>query len=137
MIWGTTYLGIRVALEAVPPALMGAFRWMTAGSLLIAYVRLRRQPLPHVREWGSLAIQGLLMIGFGIGFGRRSVPITDGAFTFDENLGNTAYHLAGTIGRLQGQGTLSVVWADLTDDEQAQICTTGDLTWTVEFVRRI
>jgi drug/metabolite transporter (DMT)-like permease len=77
VIWGTTYLGIRVALEAVPPALMGAFRWMTAGSLLIAYVRLRRQPLPHVREWGSLAIQGLLMIGFGNGFvnwAEQSVP---------------------------------------------------------------
>ena len=41
VIWGTTYLGIRVALEAVPPALMGAFRWIIAGTLLVIYVRQR------------------------------------------------------------------------------------------------
>jgi drug/metabolite transporter (DMT)-like permease len=77
VIWGTTYLGIRVALEAVPPALMGAFRWVAAGSLLLAYARLRGHALPHVGSWGSLAIQGLLMIGFGNGFvnwAEQSVP---------------------------------------------------------------
>ena len=77
VIWGTTYLGIRVALEAVPPALMGAFRWIVAGSLLVAYVRLRGQALPHAASWGSLALQGLLMIGFGNGFvnwAEQSVP---------------------------------------------------------------
>jgi drug/metabolite transporter (DMT)-like permease len=77
VIWGTTYLGIRVALEAVPPALMGAFRWITAGTLLITYVWLRGQPLPHVGSWGSLAMQGLLMLGFGNGFvnwAEQSVP---------------------------------------------------------------
>ena len=47
-IWGTTYLGIRVALEAVPPALMGAFAGSIAGTLLVVYVRLRGQALPHV-----------------------------------------------------------------------------------------
>ena len=34
VIWGTTYLGIRLALEAVPPMLMGGFRWTIAGGLL-------------------------------------------------------------------------------------------------------
>jgi drug/metabolite transporter (DMT)-like permease len=77
LIWGTTYLGIRVALEAVPPALMGALRWLTAGSLLLAYAWLRGQALPHVGSWASLAVQGLLMIGFGNGFvnwAEQSVP---------------------------------------------------------------
>ncbi len=77
VIWGTTYLGIRVALEAVPPALMGAFRWIIAGTLLVIYVRLRGQALPHVASWRSLALQGLLMIGFGNGFvnwAEQSVP---------------------------------------------------------------
>jgi drug/metabolite transporter (DMT)-like permease len=77
VIWGTTYLGIRVALEAVPPALMGAFRWIVAGTLLVAYVRWRGQALPPVARWGSLAIQGLLMIAFGNGFvnwAEQSVP---------------------------------------------------------------
>jgi len=77
VIWGTTYLGIRVALEAVPPALMGAFRWIIAGALLLGYVRLRGHELPHVARWRSLAVQGLLMIGFGNGFvnwAEQSVP---------------------------------------------------------------
>ncbi len=77
VIWGTTYLGIRVALEAVPPALMGALRWLTAGSLLLAYAWFRGQALPHVGSWASLAVQGLLMIGFGNGFvnwAEQTVP---------------------------------------------------------------
>jgi drug/metabolite transporter (DMT)-like permease len=77
VIWGTTYLGIRVALEAVPPALMGAFRWIIAGTLLAGYVQFRGQALPHAASWGSLALQGLLMIGFGNGFvnwAEQSVP---------------------------------------------------------------
>jgi hypothetical protein len=72
--------------------------------------------------------------GFGIDFGRTQVPITERVFSFDQVLGNMALHLAGDLGWLQGQGTLSVVEADLSDDEQAQLCTTGDVTWTVEFV---
>jgi hypothetical protein len=74
--------------------------------------------------------------GFGIGFGGQ-VPITDRAFSFDQLLGNMAIHLAGELGRLQGQGTLRFTMAALTADEQAQLCTTGDLTWEVEFVRTI
>ena len=34
VIWGTTYLGIRVSLESMPPALMGGLRWTLAGALL-------------------------------------------------------------------------------------------------------
>ena len=32
VIWGTTYLGIRVSLETIPPALMGGLRWTIAGA---------------------------------------------------------------------------------------------------------
>jgi hypothetical protein len=76
---------------------------------------------------------------FGIDFFlvRRDAPITDGTFSFDRNLGDLAVHVAGELGSLQGQGTASMVAATLTSDEQAQLCTTGDLTWTVEFVRRL
>ncbi len=77
VIWGTTYLGIRVALEAVPPALMGAFRWIIAGTILVAFLWARGQALPRVSTWSGLALQGLLMIGFGNGFvnwAEQSVP---------------------------------------------------------------
>ena len=38
VLWGTTYLAIRVCLETMPPMLMGGMRWTIAGSLLAAYV---------------------------------------------------------------------------------------------------
>lgn len=68
VIWGTTYLGIRVALEAVPPLLMGGIRWTVAGLLLAVFALARGERLPGVALWPSLALQGLLMLGFGNGF---------------------------------------------------------------------
>ena len=68
IIWGTTYLGIRIALEAVPPALMGGIRWTIAGAMLAAFALARGQRLPGPALWPSLALQGLLMLGFGNGF---------------------------------------------------------------------
>ena len=82
--------------------------------------------------------QTTLEFGFGYGFGRRMVPITDGAFSFDDVFWESAFHIAGDLGPLQGQGTMSKAMAVITADEQAaQLCTTGDLTWTVEFVRTL
>lgn len=68
VIWGTTYLGIRVALDAVPPALMGGIRWTIAGSILAAAAVLRGERFPGRVLWWSLALQGLLMIAVGNGF---------------------------------------------------------------------
>lgn len=77
LIWGTTYLGIRVSLESIPPALMGGIRWLIAGSLLTAYLILRRRPLPPRSQWGSIALLGFLMLGLGNGgvvFAEQWVP---------------------------------------------------------------
>ena len=67
VIWGTTYLGIRIALETVPPALMGGIRWTTAGLLVAATLRARGTPLPGIREWPGLMLLSVLMIGLGNG----------------------------------------------------------------------
>ena len=37
LVWGTTYLGIKVALESIPPFLMGGLRYVIAGSILAAF----------------------------------------------------------------------------------------------------
>ena len=68
VIWGTTYLGIRIGLEALPPALMGGVRWTVAGLLLAIVTLARRERLPGRALWPSLALQGLLMLGIGNGF---------------------------------------------------------------------
>jgi drug/metabolite transporter (DMT)-like permease len=77
LIWGTTYLGIRVSLESIPPALTGGLRWLLAGSLLTAYLVARGRPLPPALQWGGIALLGFLMLGLGNGgvvFAEQWVP---------------------------------------------------------------
>jgi drug/metabolite transporter (DMT)-like permease len=67
IIWGTTYLAIKVALETIPPFLLGGIRYVIAGSALMAFQAMRGEPLPTPREWRRLAWLGFLMIGLGNG----------------------------------------------------------------------
>jgi drug/metabolite transporter (DMT)-like permease len=46
LIWGTTYLGIRIALETIPPALVGAIRYTIAGGALAVVLRINGENLP-------------------------------------------------------------------------------------------
>ena len=77
LVWGTTYLGIRIALESIPPFLMAAMRWITAGGLLVAVLRSRGERIPGRSEWPSLLFLGILLLGFGNGavvFAQQTVP---------------------------------------------------------------
>ena len=77
IIWGTTYLGIRVSLESIPPALMGGLRWTIAGTLLALYLVARGKTLPPPSQWGSIALLGFLLLGLGNGgvvFAEQWVP---------------------------------------------------------------
>ena len=77
LIWGTTYLGIRISLESIPPALMGGLRWTIAGGLLALFVRVRGEQLPPPSRWGGIALMGFLMLGLGNGgvvFAEQWVP---------------------------------------------------------------
>ena len=67
VVWGTTYLAIRVALESVPVALLAGLRWTAAGLLLTAALPLARQSLPHPRAWGPIVLAGFLMMVIGNG----------------------------------------------------------------------
>ncbi len=67
LIWGTTYLGIRVSLETMPPALMGGLRWTIAGTLLALYLTVRGQRLPPRSQWGSIVLLGFLLLVLGNG----------------------------------------------------------------------
>ena len=67
LIWGTTYLAIKVALETVPPFLMGGIRYVIGGGVLALWLAARRQELPPPREWPHLAVLGFLMITLGNG----------------------------------------------------------------------
>src|SRR5262245_12177386 len=67
LVWGTTYLAIRIALETIPPLLMGGVRYLTAGLLMIAVLLARGERLPAFRAWPELMVLGFLMIGLGNG----------------------------------------------------------------------
>jgi drug/metabolite transporter (DMT)-like permease len=67
IIWGTTYFGIRVSLESMPPALMGGLRWTLAGTLLAAYVAARGGTFPPRSRWGSIVLLGFLLLVLGNG----------------------------------------------------------------------
>jgi drug/metabolite transporter (DMT)-like permease len=67
VIWGTTYLGIRISLESMPPALMGGLRWTIAGSLLALYVAIKGHQLPPPSRWGGILLLGFLLLVLGNG----------------------------------------------------------------------
>jgi len=64
---GTTYLAIRIALETIPPLLMAAIRYTTAGTILALALGVRGERLPGPRAWPSLLVLGILLLGFGNG----------------------------------------------------------------------
>lgn len=67
VIWGTTYLAIRVALESIPVALLAGIRWTMAGALMAAAVRALGHRLPPRRTWGRVAVIAFLMTAVGNG----------------------------------------------------------------------
>ena len=77
LIWGSTYLAIRFALEGgFPPFLLGGTRFLVAGGLLFAFLRLRGVPAPTGRQWRNAAVMGLLLLLMGNGlvnYGEQTV----------------------------------------------------------------
>ena len=67
LLWGSVYLAIRIALEGMPPFLMGSTRMLVAGLVLYAAARWRGAPAPSLSEWRASALSGTLMLGLGNG----------------------------------------------------------------------
>jgi drug/metabolite transporter (DMT)-like permease len=67
VIWGSTYLGIRFALESYPPFLLAGVRFLGAGIALYGFLRWRGMAPPTPLQWRNAAITGLLLLGMGNG----------------------------------------------------------------------
>ncbi|MFP4623381.1 MAG: drug/metabolite exporter YedA [Gemmatimonadota bacterium] len=67
VIWGSTYLAIRFAVETLPPFLMAGTRFVVAGALLYAWRRAVGFPRPTARQWRAAAVVGALMLLGGNG----------------------------------------------------------------------
>ena len=63
VLWGSTYLAIRIAIETMPPFLMAGVRFLVAGAIVYAFARWRGAPRPTRAHWRSaVVIGGLLLV---------------------------------------------------------------------------
>jgi drug/metabolite transporter (DMT)-like permease len=77
LIWGSTYLGIRVAVETLPPFLMAGMRFAVAGSLIFGFLRARGAPWPTAAQWKDQAIVGIFLLLGGnavVSWAERKTP---------------------------------------------------------------
>ena len=77
LFWGGTYLGMKIALEGIPPFLMAGSRFILAGLLLYVFARMTGAKHPKLKEWiGSGSVGALLLLGGngGICWAEQYVP---------------------------------------------------------------
>lgn len=67
LIWGSTYLAIRFAIDTMPPLSMAAVRFAIAGALLYVWMRGRGAPAPTRAQWKDAAVAGTLLLAGGNG----------------------------------------------------------------------
>ncbi|MGP0074742.1 MAG: EamA family transporter [Bryobacteraceae bacterium] len=75
--WGTTYLGIRIALESMAPQVLMGLRYTISGIILLAVAYFSKAHLPTGRELWYTALYGVMIIGTGTGclvFAEQWVP---------------------------------------------------------------
>lgn len=61
VLWGATFLAIRIAVVEIPPFFTAGVRFLTAGALLYACMRLRGRPAPSSAEWRGIALTALFL----------------------------------------------------------------------------
>ena len=76
-VWGSTFLAIRVGVREVPPFLLAGMRFLAAGVILYAWMRLKGDASPTLREWRSATLLAVLIFVFDYGllfWAERRVP---------------------------------------------------------------
>lgn len=77
IVWGSTYLGIRFAVETIPPFLHASLRFLISGAILYIWRRAAGDPAPSLSNWKSTAIVGTALLLGGNGFvawAEQTVP---------------------------------------------------------------
>jgi drug/metabolite transporter (DMT)-like permease len=67
LVWGSTYLGLRVGLESFPPFLLGSIRYAFSTLILFAFLFATRKPMPALAQARNAMIVGALTLGVGTG----------------------------------------------------------------------
>ena len=77
LVWGSTYLAIRIAIETIPPFLMAGIRFTVAGIILALWSRLSGDRFPNRAEWKASLVIGVLLMLMGNGgvvWAEQTVP---------------------------------------------------------------
>lgn len=130
LVWGSTYLVIRIGVESWPPLLMAGVRFMIAGTLLYAFLRWRGVPAPTWPQWRAAGAIGVLLLSCG-----------NGGVTVAEHAGvasGVAALAVATVplftllfGLLWGQRNTRLEWAGILSGCWVSVC----LTWVLTFKR--
>ncbi len=65
IVWGSTFLGVRYAIEVIPPLLTNTIRFLLGGILFFIFTLLRGYSVPTLKQWASAAWVGMLLSGVG------------------------------------------------------------------------
>jgi len=77
IVWGSTYLAIRFAVETIPPFFHAGIRFLVSGLILVIWQRAAGEPMPTRKQWISLAIIGNLLLLGGNGlvsWAEQTIP---------------------------------------------------------------
>ena len=77
IVWGSTYLGIRFAVETIPPFFHAGVRFLVSGIILLIWRKMRGESFPTPRQWRNTAVIGLLLLLGGNGlvsWAEQTIP---------------------------------------------------------------
>ena len=134
LFWGSTYLGISIAVEKIPPGLMCATRFLIAGALMLAFCGLRGRRIGYApgQLWRMAVIGTLLLMGgnLTLSYAERTVPSGLAALVVSSTplwflvldsllLGHHRISSRGLIGLALGVvGIVVLLWPDLTSTHE-------------------
>jgi len=67
LIWGSTYLAVRISVISLPPFMMSSLRFFMAGGSMVLVLYWRGEALPTLKQWRNASVVGLLLMGCGQG----------------------------------------------------------------------
>jgi hypothetical protein len=130
------FLGAGAVPAAARPPVVREYEGTTSAGDVIRMIA--------IAEGGEVRFQGVGLEGsapcedgtappfsHGIDAGTDGIPLEDGALDVHDVAFSQAFFLSGTLGARAGSGTITHLFAALDAEEEAQLCTTGELTWTV------
>jgi len=112
IIWGSTYLAMKVAVESLPPFLMAGTRFIIAGFAVYAFARLRGASKPQLKHWRTALIASSLLMLVGNGgvvWGQQFLPTSLAALLVT----TTPLFIALLEWLIDGKRPTTMVWASL------------------------